>query len=59
MRVRSSSLSAETGLKAIAGKKTNNPVAVMSVNKKKIKKKEINNFCSFKDSPIFNLEFIV
>ncbi len=55
MRVRSASLSAETGLKAIAGKKTNNPVAVMSVNKKK----EINNFFSFKDSPIFNLECIV
>ncbi len=43
----------------IAAKKPNNPAAVMSVNKKKGKKEEINNLCSFKESSLFNFEFSV
>ncbi len=31
----------------------------MSVNLEQKKKEEINNFCSFKDSSVFSLEFSV
>ncbi len=49
-----------SGSKVIAAKKPNKPDAVMSVNQRtKEKKEEINNFCSFKDSSIFNLDFSV
>ncbi len=61
MRVRSTSRSAAEALKVIAANYPNypnNPAAVMSVNQRtKEKKEKIGNFCSFKYSSIFNLEF--
>ncbi len=60
MHVRSTSRLAAAALKEIAAKTTNNQLLwCLLIKEQKKKKEELNNFCSFKDSSIFHLEFSV